>query len=573
MSGPRSVRLVPCLVLLALAVAPAVASGAQLTLTWTDNANNETGYWVERRIGGGSYSQIATLAANSTGYTDPNLAAATSYCYRVRAFNGAGASGYSNEACKTTAQVTLELTVNKAGSGSGTVTSSPLGINCGSDCTEAFLSGVVVTLTATPSSGSRFDGWSGGGCAGTGPCTLIGNASPVVTATFTTIGATCATGQYEAEYYSNSGLSGTPTFSRCETAIDNNWGSGGPGNGVGSDDFSVRWTGRFNFAAGSYVFTARADDGIRVWVDGASVINAWQDQGPTTYQATVPLTAGTHEVRVEYYERGGGAVAEVTWEASSGATCATGQYEAEYYSNSGLSGTPTFSRCETAIDNNWGSGGPGNGVGSDDFSVRWTGRFNFAAGSYVFTVRADDGIRVWVDGASVINAWRDQAPTTYQATVPLTAGTHEVRVEYYERGGGAVAEVTWEASSGATCATGQYEAEYYSNRSLSGTPTFSRCETAIDNNWGSGGPGNGVGSDDFSVRWTGRFNFAAGSYVFTVRADDGIRVWVDGASVINAWRDQAPTTYQATVPLTAGTHEVRVEYYERGGGAVAEVSW
>ena len=61
--------------------------------------------------------------------------------------------------------------------------------------------------------------------------------------------------------------------------------------------------------------------------------------------------------------------------------------------------------------------------------------------------------------------------------------------------------------------------------------------------------------------------------MFTARADDGIRVWVDGASVINAWRDQAPTTYQATVPLTAGTHEVRVEYYERGGGAVAEVRW
>ena len=443
MSGPRSVRLVPCLVLLALAVAPAVASGAQLTLTWTDNANNETGYWVERRVGGGSYSQIAALAANSSGYTDPNLAAATSYCYRVRAFNGAGASGYSNEACKTTAQVTLELTVNKAGSGSGTVTSSPLGINCGSDCTEAFLSGAVVTLTATPSSGSRFDGWSGGGCTGTGPCTLSGNASPVVTATFSTIGATCATGQYQAEYYSNSGLSGTPTFSRCETAIAYNWGSGGPGNGVGSDNFSVRWTGRFDFAAGSYVFTARADDGIRVWVDGASVINVWRDQAPTTYQATVALTAGTHEVRVEYYERGGGAVAEVTWAASSGAACATGQYRAEYYGNRSLTGTPTFSRCETAIAYNWGSGGPGNGVGSDNFSVRWTGRFNFAAGSYVFTARADDGIRVWVDGASVINAWRDQAPTTYQATVPLTAGTHEVRVEYYERGGGAVAEVRW----------------------------------------------------------------------------------------------------------------------------------
>jgi hypothetical protein len=160
--------------------------GAQLTLTWADNANNESGYRVERKIGsGGSYGEIAVLAANSTSYTNFNLAASTTYCYRVRAFNAAGVSAYSNEVCVTTAQSTLNLTVTKAGLGSGTVSSSPGGINCGSDCTEAFLSGTVVTLTAAPSAGSQFGGWSGGGCAGTGPCMLSGNASLTVIATFT----------------------------------------------------------------------------------------------------------------------------------------------------------------------------------------------------------------------------------------------------------------------------------------------------------------------------------------------------------------------------------------------------
>ena len=189
LSGARPGRRVPWLSLLAVVVAPGLAMGAQLTLTWTDNANNESGYLVERRIGGGSYSQIAVLAANSTTYTDPGLTGSTTHCYRVRAFNAAGGSGYSNEACKTTAQSTLNVTVVKAGTGSGTVSSSPAGITCGSDCTEAFLSGAVVTLTATPGgTASRFAGWSGGGCAGTAPCTLSGNASPTVTATFTTTG-------------------------------------------------------------------------------------------------------------------------------------------------------------------------------------------------------------------------------------------------------------------------------------------------------------------------------------------------------------------------------------------------
>jgi acyl dehydratase len=103
-----------------------------------------------------------------------------------------GLSTYSNEACATTGQNTLNLTVTKSGTGSGTVVSSPSGINCGSDCSEAFPSGRVVTLSATPSAGSRFDGWSGGGCSGTGACTLSGNANATVTARLSAIGGPLA---------------------------------------------------------------------------------------------------------------------------------------------------------------------------------------------------------------------------------------------------------------------------------------------------------------------------------------------------------------------------------------------
>ena len=62
---------------------------------------------------------------------------------------------------------------------------------------------------------------------------------------------------------------------------------------------------------GNTTFTATSDDGIRVWVDGVLIINAWVDQGPTTYTAVRSITAGTHEVKVEYFENGGGAVAQV----------------------------------------------------------------------------------------------------------------------------------------------------------------------------------------------------------------------------------------------------------------------
>ena len=119
----------------------------------------------------------------------------------------------------------------------------------------------------------------------------------------------------------------------------------------------------------------------------------------------------------------------------------------------------------------------------------------------------------------------------------------------------------------------QYRAEYFANRTLTGTPLFTRCETAINNNWGNGGPGNGIPNDNFSVRWTGRFNFTAGSRTFTTVSDDGVRLWVDNVLVINRWTDHGPTTDRATRTMTAGTHDIKVEYYERTGGAVMQVSW
>jgi hypothetical protein len=76
------------------------------------------------------------------------------------------------------------LSVSKTGAGSGTVTSSPAGINCGNSCSAAFAPATVVTLTADAASGSTFAGWSGGGCTGTGSCTVTLSASQSVSATF-----------------------------------------------------------------------------------------------------------------------------------------------------------------------------------------------------------------------------------------------------------------------------------------------------------------------------------------------------------------------------------------------------
>jgi uncharacterized repeat protein (TIGR03806 family) len=85
------------------ALAATAMSTTRIDLAWTDNANNETGFKVERKLGaGGVYAQIGATGGGITTYSDTTLTAGTTYYYRVRATNGAGDSGYSNEANATT---------------------------------------------------------------------------------------------------------------------------------------------------------------------------------------------------------------------------------------------------------------------------------------------------------------------------------------------------------------------------------------------------------------------------------------------------------------------------------------
>jgi Divergent InlB B-repeat domain len=108
-------------------------------------------------------------------------------------WSGGGCSGTGtcvvtvNAATTVNAQFDLvpqSLTVTLAGTGTGTVTSLPAGINCAPTCNASFAAGTVVTLTAAPAVGSALAGWSGGGCSGTGTCVVTMNSVQAVTATF-----------------------------------------------------------------------------------------------------------------------------------------------------------------------------------------------------------------------------------------------------------------------------------------------------------------------------------------------------------------------------------------------------
>jgi len=164
-----------------------LSSAAQITLRWNDNSTNEDGFRIERRIGtSGTYQELVKITSNIVSYTDPNLSVATTYCYRVRAFNSRGNSSYSNENCATipvpvSVAASFTLTVSRAGSGRGTITSSPAGINCRADCSQTYSSGTVVALSAVAARGSVFSGLAGDAGCTDGNVTLNANINCIAT--------------------------------------------------------------------------------------------------------------------------------------------------------------------------------------------------------------------------------------------------------------------------------------------------------------------------------------------------------------------------------------------------------
>ncbi len=122
-----------------------------------------------------------------------------------------------------------------------------------------------------------------------------------------------------------------------------------------------------------------------------------------------------------------------------------------------------------------------------------------------------------------------------------------------------------------------WTAQYYNNTDRNGSvvfaQSFGRTNTGFDRNWGYGSPSGWVSSDNFSARIFGQVSFAAGLQEIRVGADDGVRVRVNGQTVIDRLVDQAFTTNTAVFNAgNGGKFNVEIEYYERGSSAALSFS-
>ncbi len=475
------------------------------------------------------------------------------------------------------------------------------------------------------SSTYTFSAWSDGGnifhniIAPSQPTTYTANFSLLPT--------------FNAQYFNNLTLAGSPALTRLDPKINFDWGAGSPGSGVNTNNFSVRWTNSVFFGAGKYRFITTSDDGVRLYVDNQLVIDKWINQSALSYYTDTTLTAANHTIKMEYFDAGGDALAQLTWDLLPNQSPPptppptptptptpvptptptpiptptpppiTG-YKGEYWNTPGAGSAPTIPatppnliKDEPTINYYWGGGSPGSPITIDHFVTRWTKQTGFEAGTYRFSTTADDGIRVYIDNQLLIDKWIDQPPTTYTADKALTAGPHDIKVEYYENGYDATAKFSFiKIATPTPTATPiptpsptpaptpsptppstevqGLTGEYFDNIDLTNSK-LKRIDATINFNWGSLSPNSLIGPDTFSVSWTGQVQPQySQTYTFYTTTDDGVRLWVNNQLIINKWVNQSPKEWSGTITLIAGQkYDIKMEYFENGGGAQAKLSW
>lgn len=362
-----------------------------------------------------------------------------------------------------------------------------------------------------------------------------------------------AAGGLLADYFNDRDL-GEKVLTRLDPVVDFDWGGGSPDPFIQPDTFSARWTGLVKPKYDEpYNFYVTVDDGVRLWVAGQLVVDAWIDQSPTQWTGAIALTAGQlADIQLEYYENGGGALMRLEWESFSQprevvpadrlyppadanqqpAVALTKPSAGEVFND------PTEILLEAEASDDDGTVvrvdffANGTKVGEADaepFEFHWAG---MDPSTYILHARAVDE-----DGGVSLSA---PVPITVTTSLPIGL-----------------------------------EAEYFNNMTLTPPAVLQRRDFRVNFDWGGGSPDPLVFPDNFSARWSGwivpRFSEP---YTFAVVVDDGARLWVNGNLLIDTWIDQGPTRHEGYITLEAGqAYDIELEYYENGGGAVVSLYW
>jgi len=391
------------------------------------------------------------------------------------------------------------------------------------------------------------------------------------------------------------------------------------------DDFyAFRFNSRISVeVAGAYTFYTSSDDGSRLYVDNQLVVDNDGLHPKIEKNGVITLASGEHDVRVEYFEKNGGDKLEVRWSGPGiekellpdtvfvrpavSTNPVTNipvdkmkfeRFDGLFTSLAGLNGlVPDVTGATDAFDLSVASG-------INLYGLRYTGRLQVdVADTYTFRLASDDGARLLINGNEVINNDGQHPVIEKTAAVTLTAGLHDIVVEYFQSGGGAALQVEWAAagqaaaaipasllySSDATAADvsqaasitdgGGYKVApvwdydlYYGlwtelPNFATLTPVVTSVTSALDTSVSPVTSG-------YAARFKGTIELSdAGDYNFYSSSDDGSRIYVNGQLVVDNDGQHPLIERQGQVTLGAGLHDIEITFFQGFGGQGFTPSW
>jgi titin len=497
------------------ALAATALSSTSIRINWTDNANNETQFKIERKTGaGGTYAQVATVGANVTTYTNTGLSAATTYFYRVRANNAGGDSAYSAEASATTQ------------SGCGALPSPYASQDIGA---VGFAGGACYAGTTFTIRASGADIWDAADAFHFVHRSWTGNVE--VIARVVSVQATdswAKSGVMIRESLNANSIHAlmvmTPgngsSFQRRTTT-----GGGSAHSTPGDGTAAPHWV---RLVRNGTTFTGyHSSDGSN-WVQvGSDTITM-----ASTFRIGIALTAHNNGlINTSVVDNLIVRVPSVSPPAAP----------------SGLAATP---------------------ISTSQINLNWTDNANNETGFEIERKTGAGGTYSFVGGTGAnVTSFPDSglSPNT----------TYFYRVRAINTGGNSAfspeASATTQSSGTGTGLVG----DYFSNQNLTGFPTLTRTDATVDFNWGTAAPHASLPADGFSVRWSGKVQpqFSE-TYTFYTYTDDGARLWVNGVQLVNDWNGHPATENSGAIALVAGQqYNITMEFFDGAVDAVARLSW
>jgi uncharacterized protein (DUF1800 family) len=362
-----------------------------------------------------------------------------------------------------------------------------------------------------------------------------------------------------------------PLVTRLDPTVAFSWLYGTPNatNAISSDNYSASWDGYLApSTAGTYVFQVDADDGARVFLDTGSGLTQILDNGFTppatgtfkqsgTFTLAVPAAAANrYHIRVEFVETTGNAKCKFQWQINGGTfanipnsniyttntTNVTG-WNASYYANTTLNGTPVRTQIDSAItslnNGDWGAGSPDPLIFQDNFACRWTGQvMPQYTENYTFIVNADDAAKLWLNGQPMTLRRLTNDNPTVAYTYTQNSSTVGTVVITYSSAALAVGDVVPLAFT-----TGNLNASYNTSTLYTVTAvTASNFTVALS---GTGLPASGTGNGTINT----------------------INLPID-------WPVSSTIDRYATIALQAGVlYDIKMESFELTSNAGATLSW